>query len=79
MNTQSQNTQTQGQTQIPVRKLIRKVVKGKILEIRDMGSGEYLVWTKYIIDGDDDAEIWDIYYRIKIHGNKVEVLDEDWE
>jgi hypothetical protein len=63
----------------PVRRLIRKVVKGKILEIRDMGNGEYLVWTKYIIDGDDDTEIWDIYYRIKVYGNKVEVLDEDWE
>jgi len=67
------------QIQIPIRRLIRKAVKGKILEIRDMGNGEYLVWTKYIIDGDDDAEIWDIYYRIKIYGNKVEVLDEDWE
>ena len=67
------------QIQIPIRRLIRKAVKGKILEIRDMGNGEYLVWTKYIIDGDDDAEIWDIYYRIKIQGNNVEVLDEDWE
>jgi len=67
------------QIQIPIRRLIRKAVKGKILEIRDMGNGEYLVWTKYIIDGDDDAEIWDIYYRIKIYDNKVEVLDEDWE
>ena len=78
MNTQTQNLSPEkGQTQI--RKLIRKAVKGNILEIRNMGNGEYLVWTKYIIDGDDDAEIWDIYYRIKIYGNKVEVLDEDWE
>jgi len=67
--------------QIPgkTRRLIRKVVKGKILSIRDLGEGEYEVWTKYVVDGDTDAEVWDIYYYIRVSGNEVEVLTEDWE
>jgi hypothetical protein len=67
------------QIQIPIRRLIRKVVKGKILEIRDMGNGEYLVWSRYEEGNEEDGGTWDIYTRVKIQGNNVEVLDEDWE
>jgi hypothetical protein len=83
MNTQtpnqSQNTQNQGQIQTPVRKLIRKVVRGKIMEIRPLGNGEYMVWSRYEVGNEEDGGTWDIYARVKIQGNKVEVLDEDWE
>jgi hypothetical protein len=75
-NTQIQ-TPNQGQTQI--RKLIRKVVRGKIMEIKPLGNGEYMVWSRYEEGNEEDGGTWDIYTRVKIQGNNVEVLDEDWE
>ena len=66
-----------GQTQI--RKLVRKVVKGKIMEIKPLGNGEYMVWSRYEVGNEEDGGTWDIYTRVKIQGNNVEVLDEDWE
>ncbi len=77
-NTQTQNLSPEkGQTQI--RKLIRKVVRGKIMEIKPLGNGEYMVWSRYEECNEEDGGTWDIYTRVKIQGNNVEVLDEDWE
>ncbi len=77
-NTQTQNLSPEkGQTQI--RKLIRKVVRGKIMEIKPLGNGEYMVWSRYEECNEEDGGTWDIYTRVKIQSNNVEVLDEDWE
>jgi len=78
VNTQTPNpSPVTGQTQI--RKLIKKVVRGKIMEIRPLGNGEYMVWSRYEVGNEEDGGTWDIYTRVKIQGNNVEVLDEDWE
>jgi hypothetical protein len=83
VNWMQTQTQTPNQTQTPekgqIRKLIRKVVRGKIMEIKPLGNGEYMVWSRYEQCNEDDGGTWDIYTRVKIQGNNVEVLDEDWE
>jgi len=71
----TQSKPEKGQTQI--RKL-RKVVRGKIMEIKPLGNGEYMVWSRYEEGNEEDGGTWDIYTRVKIYGNKVEVLDEEW-
>ena len=63
--------------QTQIRKL-RKVVRGKIMEIKPLGNGEYMVWSRYEEGNEEDGGTWDIYTRVKIYGNKVEVLDEEW-
>ena len=77
--TQTPNNQTPVTGETQVRKLIRKVVRGKIMEIRPLGNGEYMVWSRYEEGNEEDGGTWDIYTRVKIQGNNVEVLDEDWE
>ena len=49
------------------------------MEIKPLGNGEYMVWSRYEEGNEEDGGTWDIYTHVKIQGNNVEVLDEDWE
>ena len=48
----TQSKPEKGQTQI--RKL-RKVVRGKIMEIKPLGNGEYMVWSRYEEGNEEDG------------------------
>jgi hypothetical protein len=70
---QTQTQGTQGKTQTPDFthdvQLIKKLVEGKIIRICYDGS-RYHVWT------DTGSKRWFMFYRFKISGNNVHIVDE---